>query len=68
VKNFDVLVNAIGVGYGLVLILTAFVRSRVTEALRIDALFIKQYTENTRPLNLVAGFLIAGYGLYSLLK
>lgn len=67
-KNMDVLVNAIGIGYGLVLILATFVRSRITELLRIDALFIKQYTENTRPLNLVAGFLIAGYGIYSLLK
>ena len=49
------------------LVLTAFVRNRITEPMRIDALFMKQYTENTRPVNLVVGLLVAGYGIYSLL-
>ncbi len=66
-KNMDTLVNAIGIGYGILLVLTAFVRTRVTESMRIDALFIKQYTESTRPLNLIFGLLFAGYGAYSLL-
>ena len=35
--------------------------------MRIDALFIPQYSDNTRPLNLVVGALFAGYGIYSLL-
>jgi hypothetical protein len=67
-NNPDTLVNAIGVLYGAILILATFVRSRFTEAMRIDALFIKECTERTRPLNLLAGLLIAGYAIYSLLS
>jgi hypothetical protein len=62
----DIIVNAIGITYGLILILTTFVRTRFTESLRIDALFIPQPTESTRPINLIAGLLVAGYGIYSL--
>ena len=62
----DTLINAIGIIYGLLLILAAFVRGNVTESLRVDALFIPQYSESTRPLNLLAGLLIAGYATYSL--
>ncbi len=62
----DIAVNAGAVAYGLVLILAAFVRTRVTEALRIDTLFIPQAGERTRPLNLVLGLLIAAYGAWSL--
>jgi len=61
----DALVNAIGILYGMILILANFVRSRFTESMRIDALFMKEYTEQTRPLNLLAGLLIAGYAIYS---
>jgi hypothetical protein len=66
-NNQDVIVNAIGISYGIILILAAFVRTKVTEAMRVDALFIPQPTESTRPVNLVVGILVAGYGLYSLL-
>ena len=68
VKNPDIFINAIGIVYGVVLILTVFVRNKITESMRIDALFMKQYSESTRPVNLVAGLLIAGYGIYSLLS
>ncbi len=64
----DMLVNTLGVLYGAILIMATFVRSRFTESMRIDALFIKECTESTRPLNLVAGLLIAGYASYSLLS
>jgi hypothetical protein len=63
----DTAVNAGAVAYGLVLVLSMFVRTRVTEALRIDTLFIPQAGEKTRPLNLVLGMAIAGYGAWSLL-
>ena len=66
VKNLDTIVKAIGIAYGILLVLSVFVRNRVTESMRIDALFMKQSTENTRPLNLVVGLLVAGYGIYSL--
>ena len=62
----DTAVNAGAVAYGLVLMSSMFVRTRVTEALRIDTLFIPQAGEKTRPLNLVLGLAIAGYGAWSL--
>ena len=63
----DILINSLGIAYGLVLIAGVFVRSQFTEAMRIDALFIRTASEQTRPINLVFGLLIAGYGVYSLL-
>lgn len=66
-KNMDFIVLVVGIVYGLVLILATFVRHRLTESMRVDALFMPHPTENTRPLNLVVGLLVAGYGIYSLL-
>ena len=51
----DSIVNIIGILYGLVLILVYFVRIRVLESMRVDALFMPQATENSRPVNLVVG-------------
>lgn len=65
-NGMDTIVAMGGIIYGLLLILATFVRHRVTESLRIDALFIPQPTESTRPLNLIVGLLVAGYGIYSL--
>jgi hypothetical protein len=63
----DIIVNVIGIIYGLILILAAFVRNKVLESLRVDALFIPHHTESTRPVNLIVGLLVAGYATYSLL-
>ena len=60
------LVNAGAVVYGLVLVAAMFMRTPLTEALRVDALFLPQASEKSRPLNLVFGLLIAGYGAWSL--
>lgn len=62
----DVLINVLGCLYGLVLVSATFLRTRLTEAMRIDALFIPQFSEKTRPLNLFIGVLVMGYGAYSL--
>jgi hypothetical protein len=67
-KNPDLLVNAIGIVYGLLLIFAAFFESKFTEALRIDALFMKEASPRTRPANLIAGVLVAGYAAYALLS
>lgn len=64
----DILVNAGAVAYGITLVVAAFVRHPLTEAMRIDALFIPQANERTRPLNLLIGVAIAGYGAWSLLS
>ena len=65
--NLDNIVTVIGIIYGLLLILATFVRNKVTESIRIDALLMPQPTDNTRPLNLVVGLLFAGYSIYSLM-
>ncbi len=67
-KNLDTIITVVGIIYGTLLILVTFVSNRITEAIRIDALFMSKPSETTRPLNLVAGLFIAGYGIYSLLK
>ena len=64
----DILINAGAVAYGITLVVAAFVRHPLTEAMRIDALFIPQASERTRPLNLLMGVAIAGYGAWSLLS
>ncbi len=63
----DMIVNAGAVVYGLVLVMAAFSRHQLTEALRIDSLFLPQASERSRPLNLVFGIAIAGYGGWTLL-
>ncbi len=65
-RSTDALVHGIGIAYGLVLILAVFVRARFFESMRIDTLVMREANESTRPLNLVVGLLIAGYGVYSL--
>lgn len=65
-NNLDTIVNVVGITYGCVLILAAFARNQVTESMRVDALFMPHPSESTRPLNLVIGLLVAGYGIYSL--
>ena len=62
----DTIVNVIGIIYGLILILATFSRNKIIEPMRVDALFMPQPTEKTRPVNLVVGILVAGYGIYSL--
>ena len=64
----DIIVNAIGIIYGVILILSAFVRNRAIDAMRVDSLFLPEPTEKTRPVNIVVGILVSGYGIYSLLS
>jgi len=66
-QNINTIVTVVGIIYGFVLILATFVRIKFIEAMRIDALVIPQPTESTRPVNLIAGLVIAGYGIYSLI-
>lgn len=60
------LVHVGAIVYGLLLVLSLFVRSPVTEALRIDTLFLPKAGEHTRLLNPLLGLCIAGYGAWSL--
>lgn len=62
----NIIVNAGAIAYGLTLVVGMFVRTPLTEALRVDALFLPHADEKSRPLNLLLGLLIAGYGAWSL--
>ena len=64
----DIVVNAGAVAYGVTLVLASVIRHPITEAMRIDALFIPQANARTRPLNLLFGLAIAGYGAWSLIS
>ncbi len=64
--NIDAIITAFGFVYGALLISAAFVSSRVTEAFRIDALFLAKPTEATRKVNFVVGAAIIAYNIYSL--
>ena len=64
----DLAVTVGGIVYGTVLLCVMFLRNRVTEALRIDALIVPKTTEATRPLNLIIGLLLIGYNAYSLIQ
>ena len=68
IGKMDMIVTLLGICYGAVLIWAAFVSNKITEAIRIDALFMPKPSETTRPLNLIIGILVAGYSIYSLLK
>ena len=66
--QLDTILTLVGIIYGALLIFSTFVKNRFTEAMRIDALFMPNPSEATRPLNLVIGILVAGYSIYSLLS
>jgi hypothetical protein len=68
IGKMNLIVTILGICYGITLILAAFIRNKITEAMRIDALFMPRPTDSTRPLNLIIGILVAGYSIYSLLK
>lgn len=65
-QNINTVVTVGGIIYGFILIMAMFVRIKFIESMRIDALVIPHPTDSTRPVNLIAGLLIAGYGIYSL--
>jgi hypothetical protein len=61
-------IHVVAIVYGLVLMAAVFLRAPLTEAMRIDALFLPNADERTRALNLPLGLLIAGYAAWSLIK
>jgi len=63
----DSVVNLGAVIYGLLLVLATFTSTPLTDALRVDALFLGRTDGKTRLLNLIVGVLVAGYGAWKLL-
>ena len=62
----DSIITYVGIIYGVLLVLATLVRNKITEAFRIDALFMAQPTEATRKINLVAGVAIIAYNIYAM--
>jgi len=67
-KTLDILLMLAGVVYGVGLILSAFIKNKITEAFRIDALFMPKPNLASRMINIPAGIFVLGYSVYSLLK
>lgn len=63
----DWIISAGGIVYGVILISVVFVKSKITEPLRIDKLIFPNISEQTRLINLVAGICFTAYGIYSIL-
>lgn len=62
----DSILTYVGMIYGILLVLATFVHNKVTEAFRIDALFMPRPTEATRKINLIAGVAIIAYNIYAM--
>ncbi len=66
--SLDLTVTLLGIAYGFMLIAGFFIRNRFTEIFRLDKLFMANPSSATSGVNLVAGIVIAGYNIYSLLR
>lgn len=66
--SLDLALTLGGIIYGIALILTTFVKNKVTEALRIDKIFMPKVSERTRLLNLGFGIAAVGYNVYALYR
>jgi hypothetical protein len=64
----ELIVTLGGIAYGTVLVSVVFLRHRVTEALRIDALMLPRMSDATRMINPVIGILLIAYNAHSLMK
>lgn len=65
-EHLDTIMTMAGFVYGFLLISASFVRSKVAEAFRLDALLFWMPNEKTRLINLVVGAAIIAYNIYSL--
>ncbi len=66
--NTDTVLHIGAIAYGVLLIGSVLVRTSLTEALRVDTLFLPGASDATRPLNAVVGALFAGYALWALIR
>jgi len=56
-----------GIAYGIVLIVATFINNKVLEAFRLDVLFMRNPTQSSRGINLVAGLALIGYNVYTII-
>lgn len=68
VSTMDVILMILGVGYGIILILSAFMSNRITESFRLDTFFIPRPTLLTKKMNLFFGLIVIAISIYSLIS
>jgi hypothetical protein len=56
-----------GIAYGVLLIAATFINNKFLEAFRLDALFMRNPSQSTRSINLVAGLALIGYNVYTMI-
>jgi len=65
--SLDMALTIGGIAYGLVLIAATFINNKILESFRLDVLFMKQPSQSSRGVNLVAGLALIGYNVYTML-
>lgn len=68
ISTMDSVLAVVGITYGIIVFLSAFLSTRFTEAFRIDLFFMRNPTPATKKLNIFFGLLILGSSLYSFLS
>ncbi|HLC18042.1 MAG TPA: hypothetical protein VJM57_03400 [Thermodesulfobacteriota bacterium] len=49
------------------MIVATFINNKVLEAFRLDVLFMRNPTQSSRGINLVAGLALIGYNVYTII-
>jgi len=65
--SLDMALTIGGIAYGLVLIAATFINNKILESFRLDVLFMKQPSQSSRGVNLVAGLALIGYNVYTMI-
>ncbi len=64
-SSMDSVLTIVGIGYGILVFLSAFISSKFTDAFRVDLFFTRKPTPATKKLNIFFGLLIIGTSIYS---
>ena len=64
-STMDSILTIVGIGYGILVFLSAFISSKFTDAFRVDLFFTRKPTPATKKLNIFFGLLILGSSVYS---
>ena len=64
--SLDMALTIGGIAYGLLLIAATFINNKVLESFRLDVIFMKNPSQSTRGVNLVAGLAFIGYNVYTM--
>ncbi len=65
--SLDMALTIGGIAYGLLLIAATFINNKVLESFRLDVIFMKNPSQSSRGVNLVAGLALIGYNIYTMI-